>query len=239
MRWKDFRAARAAVAALALLSGCTATGDVSDPAVRRLTWFSFLSGDDLHAACAPGETALRLVHNAVWDEDVRVIEASGPAAGPMAVNEQLFLRIDWSDVSLGGEEGLLPWRGQRFAAQWTAPQARAVTDALAADGAFAPMDAPLRLAGQGFFWTGTGCLDGKPWFHAWAAPSAAYDGLRFPAAVAPLLTSGRAFAVPRPEEETYPKRSQHEDRSFFLTATAEGVAGRMTLPPPPLSRFLP
>ncbi|WP_337996950.1 hypothetical protein [Oleispirillum naphthae] len=210
-RSTPFRAARAALAvcaAGALLSGCAATGDVADPAVRRLTWFSFISGDDLHAACAPGTTSLRLAHNAVWDEDVRVIEA-----------------------------GLLPWRGERFAARWTAEQAEAVTAALAADGAFTPLAAPVRLSGQGFFWTGAGCLDGKPWFHAWAAPGAAYDALRFPAAA--LLPSGRAFAAPRPQDQTYPEQNRKESRAFFLTATADGVSGRADLPPPPFSRFLP
>lgn len=242
LRFSPFRATRAAVTALAagvLLSACTATGDVSDPAVRRLTWFSFLSGDDLHAACAPGTTSLRLVHNAVWDEDVRVIEATGPTGGAMTVSEQLYLGIDWTHATIAGEAGLLPWRGERFAAQWTAEQAKAVTAALAADGAFTPLSAPLRLTGQGFFWTGAGCVDGKPWFHAWAAPGAAYDALTFPAAVAPLLTSGRAFAAPRPAEETYPEQNRKQSRAFFFTVAADGVSGRANLPPPPFSRFLP
>jgi len=233
------RATRAAFAALALLCGCTATGRVDDPVVRRLTWFSFLSGDDLHAACTPGRTALRLVHNAVWNEDVRVIEASGPAHGPMTVQERLFLRIDWSDITIGGKEGLLPWHGRGFSSAWTADEAAAVTAALSADGAFSPLATPVRLAGQGFFWTGTGCLDGKPWFHTWAAPSAAYDGLRFPVAVAPLLPSGRAFAQPRPDAETYPDYDPKKDDTFFLTATADGIAGRAGLPPPPFSWVLP
>ncbi|MGE4527063.1 MAG: hypothetical protein AB7D00_01740 [Rhodospirillaceae bacterium] len=242
LRVPPFRAARAALAGLAagaLLSGCAATGDVADPVVRRLTWFSFLSGDDLHAACAPGSTSLRLVHNAVWDEDVRVIEAAGPATGEMTVSEQLYLGVDWSGVALGGEAGLLPWRGERFATRWTADQAAAVKTALAADGAFAPLAAPVRLAGQGFFWTGSGCLDGKPWFHAWAAPGAAYDALSFPAVLAPLLPAGRAFAAPRPQEETCPEQNRKAARAFFLTADADGVSGRADLPPPPFARFLP
>ncbi|MBN2752847.1 MAG: hypothetical protein JXQ84_09085 [Rhodospirillaceae bacterium] len=222
-----------------VLTGCASSGDVSDPVVRRLTWFSFLSGDDLRSSCAPGMTSLRLVHNAVWDEDVRVIEARRGADGATQAREQLFLRIDWSNVTIGGDAGPLPWRGETFETRWTVEQTAAIIAALGADGAFTPLPAPLQLEGQGFFWTGTGCLNGKPWFHAWAYPSSAYDGLRFPAVLASLLPSGRAFAVAHSVDEAYPNWSRRGDRTFFLTVTADGVSGRPNLPTPPLSRFLP
>ena len=229
----------ASALALLVLAGCAATGEVEDPAVRRLTWFSFLSGDDLRASCTAGQTSLRLVHNAIWDEDVRVVEAKGPVGGAMAVREQLFLRIDWSNLKIGVDDPRMPWRGEKVGGAWTAEQAAAVVAALRADQAFTPLSQPLRLVGQGFFWTGTGCLDGKPWFHAWAYPSTAYDGLSFPDAVQRVLPSKGVFAEAYAPSLPYPDQRRHDDRTFFLTATTDGISGRLNLPAPPVSRMLP
>lgn len=223
----------------ALLVGCAATGEVEDPAVRRVTWFSFLSGDDLRAACAPGQTSLRLVHNAIWDEDVRVIEAKGTTKGEMTVREQLFLRIDWSNVVVDLSKPRAPWRGETVDGAWTAEQAASVGAALEADRAFTPLDTPVRLAGQGFFWTGAGCRDGRFWFHAWGYPSAEYEALLFPEVVRRLLPSKGVFAEAHDVAPAYPEQRPHDDRRFFLTADADGIAGRLDLPAPPASRFLP
>ncbi len=223
----------------ALLAGCAATGEVEDPAVRRLTWFSFLSGDDLRDACVPGQDSLRLVYNAIWDEDVRVIEAKGPAKGAMTVREQVFLRIDWSNLSIDLANPRAPWRGEVVEGAWTAEQAAGVTAALRADQAYAPLERPVQLAGQGFFWTGAGCRDGHGWFHAWGYPSAEFDALVFPDVVRRLLPSKGVFAEAYDVTPAYPTQNPRDNRRFFLKADAQGISGRLDLPPPPASRFLP
>lgn len=228
--------------ALLALSGCASTGDVSDPAVRRLTWFSYLSGDDMHAACGDGETRLRLVHNAVFDEEVRVIEAHGRADGGFTVKEQDFGRPEIGTISfdpLTGK-GNWPWRGETFEGRWTAGEAQALVAALTADGATRPLDAPVSLKGQGFFWTAAGCLDGRAWFHAWAYPSAEYAALKFPAAAASMLPSQRPLVAAHPTDPAYPKeRKNGVERDFLLTATRDGIAGRLDMPSPPVSQVFP
>jgi hypothetical protein len=233
------RKLRLLVCVFPLLAGCAATGEVDDPVVRRVTWFSFLSGDDLRAACVSGRTDLRLVHNAIWDEDVRVIEAKSDGQGGMAVREQLFLRVDWSSLSIDLSNPRAPWHGETVGGAWTATQAAGVVAALEADRAFVPLEKPLQLAGQGFFWTGAGCRDGRFWFHAWGYPSAEYEALVFPNVVQRLLPSKGVFAEAYDVTPAYPDRRPHQDRSFFLTAEAGGIAGRLDLPAPPVSGFLP
>ncbi len=233
------RTLRFLLGALPLLSGCAATGDVEDPVVRRATWFSFLSGDDLRAACAPGRTSLRLVHNAIWDEDVRVVEAKDDGKGGMAVREQLFLRIDWSNLKVDLDKPRAPWNGEAVEGAWTAEQVAGVAAALEADRAFAPLEKPIQLSGQGFFWTGAGCRDGQFWFHAWGYPSAEYEALVFPDVVQRLLPSKGVFAEAYAATPAYPSQRPRDNRGFFLTADAEGIAGRLDLSSPPVSRFLP
>ena len=48
---------------------------VEQPIVRSLNWFSYVAGDDIRAACRPGgRNRIRLVYNALWEEQVRTYE---------------------------------------------------------------------------------------------------------------------------------------------------------------------
>lgn len=227
----------AAIAALAVLGGCAATGDVRDPAVRRLTWFSYVSGDDMQ--CETGLDRVRLVHNAIWDEDVRVIDAVETPGAGVSVTELRFRDPNWAEVLIDPAKPALPWRGEERSATWTPEQTVRLDAALAADGAFTRLAEAVELDGQGFFWTGAGCRGGKKWFHAWAYPGAAYAALGFPAVLAPLTPSGEAFVAAHPVVEAYPADDRNASREFRFKAEADGVANRPTLPRPPLNRFLP
>jgi len=227
-----------AAAVLALVgTGCTPTGDVQDPAVRRLTWFSYLSGDDMQ--CETGIDRVRLVHNAIWDEDVRVIEATEVPGAGYKVKENLLLRIDWTDIRFDPEAPRAPWRGDVREGEWSQAQYATLMDALKADDAFVPLAQPLALKGQGFFWTGVGCANGKRWFHAWSYPSTAYEALTFPKVLEGLVPSGTAFASAHPEDKSYPDQNPKHPRDFEMTATSTGISGRLGLARPPLNRFLP
>jgi hypothetical protein len=49
--------------------------NVDQPIVRSLNWFSYVASDDIRAACRPGaRNRLRLVYNALWEEQVRTYE---------------------------------------------------------------------------------------------------------------------------------------------------------------------
>lgn len=237
MMVKVLRWAGAAAVLAVVGTGCAPTGNVEDPAVRRLTWFSYISGDDMQ--CETGPDRIRLVHNAIWDEDVRVIEATEVPGADAKVAETLLLRIDWTDIRIDPEAPQGPWRGKVHEGGWSKAQYASVVDALNADGAFQPLAQPVTLNGQGFFWTGAGCMGGKRWFHAWAYPSAAYDALAFPKVVGGLVPSGTAFAVAHPVEQSYPEQNRKAARDFEMIATSTGISGRLGLPRPPLNRFLP
>ncbi len=55
----------ALAAPLLVLSACTYRGESDNPVVRRFTWFSYLNGDDIRAACrADTRERYRFVYNA-------------------------------------------------------------------------------------------------------------------------------------------------------------------------------
>src|SRR5262245_13125246 len=48
---------------------------VEQPIVRSFSWFNYVGGDDIRAACGKdGRNHLRLVYNAIYDEQVRTYE---------------------------------------------------------------------------------------------------------------------------------------------------------------------
>ena len=69
-------------AALGLTLGTISTAwaqradrNVDQPIVRSLNWFSYVAAEDIRAACRPGgRSRLRLIYNALWEEQVRAYE---------------------------------------------------------------------------------------------------------------------------------------------------------------------
>ena len=49
--------------------------NVEKPIVRSFHWFDFVAADDIRAACVPGgRNRLRLIYNALWEEQVRAYD---------------------------------------------------------------------------------------------------------------------------------------------------------------------
>ena len=70
----------AAAFALILLTSSTAFAQRADrnvdmPIIRSFHWFDYVGGDDIRQACGKdGRNRLRLVYNAIYDEQVRAYE---------------------------------------------------------------------------------------------------------------------------------------------------------------------
>ena len=90
--------------------------NVEQPIVRSFHWFSYVGGDDIRAACSrDGRNRLRLIYNAIYDEQVRAYEiflqpdgTAGMTVGVLADqgNVTNLLISDASDVTN-------PWRMRR------------------------------------------------------------------------------------------------------------------------------
>jgi len=229
-----------AISCLAVsLTGCTSTGYVEDPVVRRLSWFSFMSGDDLRSQCVVGRDHLRLIHNAKYKQDVRVIEAVGVASGGMTVSEQIYKALNLKAVVLDFENLKRPWAPDLYTSHWSKTDVSHVMEALLKDHAFTPLQGSVPLESEGYFWVGSGCSAGKFWFKAWAYPDVAYVNLKTPKVLEGLLTSGEIFAEAKPETHEYVKQDRDQKPFFSAIANQDGILGRMLAPPPPFVKFAP
>ncbi|WP_119462303.1 hypothetical protein [Rhodospirillaceae bacterium SYSU D60014] len=166
-------------ALLLAVAGCSYRGNIDKPIARRLTWFSYIGGDDIRAACGPGMLDwYRLVYNARYEEQLRTYEVVADGAGGAI----LVARVLGSTAPLHVVGApLSPWRWARSEARLDEATFAAFEQTMVDSGFFEPLPVGLRLFSGDFWWVATGCIDEAFHFGAWRyTPDHAAD-LDFPA----------------------------------------------------------
>lgn len=231
-----FRRRLAPVLALAaaLAAACTYQGAIDEPVTLKATWFSYLNGDDIRAACPQGGPArYRLVYNGNYDEQLRSYElvADGSGGAHLKVRVQTGGGIDVTRLSILDPQA---------PARWTTSEARlgeaefiALEAALAASGAYEGAPQGLRLASEGFYWIFVACRAGQVHFNAWRHPSARFAALRFPEILLRHDATGIPVNPPRGGVPVAPARritpGDGASLHFDLEVGANGLKGHQTL----------
>ena len=182
--------------ALFLLAGCTYDGGIENPLVRKVTWYSFIEGEDLRAACAVNPDTLRLVYNGNYDEQVRIYETTpepnglltGRVLGPAEVGRVDFYLSDPSAV----------FAGITSRTPLTDRLRRDLTGSVARAAEAHPMPQEEIYHSAEYYWMVSGCRDGAGFFHGWKAPDVQVLGLPFVSVLKAADATGVGFAPPRP-----------------------------------------
>jgi len=219
-----------AVLVAAALGACAYRGNIDQPITLKFTWFSYLNGDDIRAACTPGVRGLyRLVYNGSYDEQLRSYEVAVAPDGTAHYTARVMTGggIDVTRLSLRDLQAPGRWTVSR--AVLGAQERAALEKALSDSGAFGPAPVGLRLGSEQFYWIFSGCRDGRFYFNAWRYPSPRYAALRFPDV---LLRYDRTGIALNPPRETAPgeyvqRGGEPEDTvpRFTLEIGADGLAG--------------
>jgi hypothetical protein len=172
---------------LVLLATATALAQRADrnvdmPVVRSFHWFSYVGGDDIRAACRPGgRSRIRLVYNALWEEQVRTYEIFLQPDGTAGM--EIGVLADQGDVSNilagGGIDVLNPWRMKHGQRLLDVPETRHLMDLLQASAAFGPAPGGLRLPDNDFWWTVASCRNGVWGFQAYHYPTDGFVNVKF------------------------------------------------------------
>ncbi len=176
------------------VAGCMPHGTADFSLERLPSWYRYLSGDDIKAACeAGGPDVARFVYNARWTEQVRAYELRATNYGA---------KIDqW----VWGPGGLL-------AATPAGPEIRAKTAEVGIDqarlarlraamvasdvGGKPPMGQFLRS--DNFYWVVAACSQGRFHFNAFQAGDPRFDALTFPRELFDADRTEVAVNMPRP-----------------------------------------
>jgi hypothetical protein len=177
----------AGLAAAALLAACAARGPVDGPVARNLSWFSYLAGDDIRAACAPdAPERYRFVYNAVWGEQVRTYDVTQRSGGA-ALIVRVFGSANLFSFDPLDPQG--PWRGQRSEGLLDAAAFARVARLLPGEEAVRP---GAWLRSDDYYWVASACKNGRFLFQAWDSDTPDFDGLPFLKVLLPLDRTGVA-----------------------------------------------
>jgi hypothetical protein len=184
---------------LFLLAGCAyQTGDEANPITRKATWFSFVAGDDVRAACRPGAPdRFRMIYNGVWAEQARIYEIG--FGGPRQLDERVIQPVEISQISIS--DPLKPWRGQAKSATLSDADYATLLRDLEQSGAYRSPDETLTLAATDFYWVVASCHDGAFHLTAFLYPSPEFAHATFGVWLEAIDSTGIPFNHPRPWAE--------------------------------------
>lgn len=221
----------------AILTACTYQGRIEEPATIKLTWYSYLGGDDIRRTCEPGAAPrYRFVYNGHYDEQLRSYEVAG-ADGGGADFKARVLGPSRAQVVLSHPFDIMdPWR-------WIVSESRLdpadfadLVAALEQSGVDGPQPV-LKLLSTEFYWVASGCRDGRFLFNAWRYGTPRFEALRFPEVLLGYDETQVALNPPRPVDPAdrvgvaRPIGAHSNDRAkpFVLTVGRDGVRNRWSL----------
>lgn len=177
------RIAFTVVAALGLAACTTFDGSTDNPVERSLTWFSYVAGDDIRAACTTGSPdQYRFVYNAVYARQIRAYDLRLGTDGADQTSRARNRAGNVANFQFGNPLG--PWELRRSDARLTGVEAAAIVDGLQRDVDKAPASAGQRLRSNKFYWAVAACQSGAFRLHAFEQDRVAIKSLEFRA---PLL----------------------------------------------------
>ncbi len=199
IRMKCRVVAASALAVAMLLGACTYgdIGDIDNPLVRRVQWFSYAKGEDIQAACVDGAPErYRLIYNADFRNQVRAYEVTADSSGDaLYVARSVPNGAALSDFNVLDTHGW--WRWYKSETVIDAETLDDLRTRLAGDGYFDRRGGLVRLSSFDYYWLVTGCVDGKFESGAWLNGQSRIAQLRFAELLFSLDETGLAVAAPR------------------------------------------
>lgn len=192
MKWRNILLGVAALGLGACGTLTTYRGLPANPVERSLTWFSYLAGDDIRAACqAGGPDHYRFVYNGIYQVQIRGYEltptADGAALTVRARGPSGLLNRFAFDTPFG------PWELIHSRATLSNMQAAAIVDAYADAVAASPPSAGQQADSNAYYWLVAGCSAGKFALNLFRDPKVDINALEFPQRLLAHDDSGVAF----------------------------------------------
>jgi len=190
--------------------------NVDMPIVRSVNWFGFVGGDDIRASCTRGSRdRVRLVYNALWEEQVRTYEIYLQPDGTAGLNTGVLAgQGNVTSVTIAaGEDVLNPWRMQRGQRLLDVAETRDLMGLLQASSAFGPPRDGLRLPDNDFWWTVASCRGGVWGFQAYHYPTDGFANVRFAEKLFALDNVKIAVNRPRKLEPAEFRRDPNNSKS--------------------------
>ncbi|MDH5772698.1 MAG: hypothetical protein OEY84_06140 [Rhodospirillaceae bacterium] len=210
------------------VSSCAAVPGVgNDPIMRKLSWFSYINGDDMRPNCTTGAGEnYRLVYNGIYTEQIRIYQVGGSENN---FSVRVINAPDLSDISVSSGVDLLnPWRGLKKEKDISSEDMMQLTEAMENDGVFGPPAVGLRVSSKGFFWTVAACHEGNFYFTALRWPGNKFENAAFPTKLLELDESNIKVNQPRTVRASNvvnQSQTRKKVEGFTLEVGEDGLVG--------------
>jgi hypothetical protein len=158
---------------------------VGQPVVRSFNWFSYVGGDDIRSTCQAGSrNHVRLIYNAIWQEQVRTYEMflqpDGTAGMTVGVLQSQGIGGDVSNLLISrGSDVTGPWQMRKGQRILNVAETHELVGLLEKSSAFGPPQDGLRLPDNDFWWTVASCRNGVWGFQAYHYPTDGFANVKF------------------------------------------------------------
>lgn len=217
-----------------VLGGCAYHGaartDIDNPAVRKVSWFSYLDGHDIREKCVPGALdRFRLVYNGQYEKQIRSYEIT--QASPMPGGAYFIARAmgqtNLAEVWL--DDLLAPWRWRKSETQLSGAEFDQFRDVLVQSGWGQGAPQGKILHSRDFYWVASGCRNGQFHFDAWVDAQGDFKEIKFQEFLLARDKTGVPFRKPvqvLPRDRTEQGRPRERSGTVFvLTVSGEGIGG--------------
>jgi hypothetical protein len=215
-------------------AGCSYSGGVENPLIRKATWFSYLNGDDLRDRCAraPDTLEIRLIYNGNFKEQVRSYEIRGERAGGAIVTARAMPQDAGNLANFRLSDPLAPGRWRKSQTTLDAKARAELVARLADSGVFARAPSGIDLKSWGSYWVSIACRDGQVFYNAWRKGGERWERQELLEIVRPLDQTGVPFYQPHPARfvDSPTVQRQGDDRRaarihFLMTTGDNGLIG--------------
>jgi hypothetical protein len=169
-----------ATAAALFLSGCATFGAIDDADAGKLTWFSYVNGEDLRAQCSrEAPDRYRLIYNSKSSAQLRSYEVQGAGDGRDGGGAVVEARIIPAEAlwQRNPEDALEAGEVASTRLYLSPDQFERLTLTLAESGVFDGPSLSFRMQAGGVFWLASGCHDGTYFLTAFSNPSDRFENI--------------------------------------------------------------
>lgn len=224
-----------ALAGALVLAACTYGGKIDEPVTQKVTWFSYLNGDDLRKRCGNVEDLweVRLVYNGDYKKQVRTYHVVNDGAGGAYLTARASPEDAGSLTLLTLSDPQAPWRWNRSQTRLSPAERQTLESRLADSGLYGPTPTGLRLKSWGSYWVAIACKDGTIHYNAWTYGSERWPQQNFQEILADYDATNVPFMAPKAasyaDAPQPPKRGEGRSLHFQLQVGENGLKGVHTL----------
>lgn len=205
-------------------AGCTAQGPARNYFERKLTWYSYIGGDDIKMACRSGAPDVhRLVYNGQYMEQVRAYDLNIDNNGGGRIETRVYENESLANFGPDLFDRLM--RGRMAVSDVsTIDQANFKAALDAAPDSVRP---GARLNSNQFFWIVASCRDGQFRWRAWRDTDLDLDTLSFARLLREWDRTGSAFRFQRSGGTAKPQPHSRDGELYFeILVGPNGIEAR-------------